>query len=366
MANSGSFTTNTYGSLNRGLKFEWSISSSNASANTVTIKWTLKGTGSTSNNWYWSRGFSVTIDGTKVFSSNTETKLYSGTLVGSGTTTIKNASGKKFTASAKGAIYSYSVNVSGSGSWTLPTLAVSPTRPTSISATGGAGGRWVNVSDPKFNASWSGATRGTYTISGYTVEVAKYGTNTWSNTGTVSTSATSGSVTNRKISGISIKGGDQVQLRIGMKTTDGQSWGYTVWGSTFKVYSVPVAPTTLSVPSSVEIDSGFNVTWSGAKAGSNGLSGYDLQVRAHNGSSWTDWVNVLTKKNQTSYSVASIKNLTVSGVSYSTNGENVKFQYRVRAYDGQIGYSSWKTSGEVKILINAPTTPRKFNYKWNK
>ena len=155
-------------------------------------------------------------------------------------------------------------------------------------------------------------------------------------------------------------GGDKIQVRIGLKTTNGTWWGHSYWGGVLNVYSSPTAPSTFSSPTSVEIDSGFNLTWSGATAGSNGIAGYDLEARAYNGSSWTGWTRIFSASNQSSYSVSKIKNLSVNGVSYSNNGENVKFQYRIRTSDGIIATSGWKESNQIRILINNPTTPRKF------
>lgn len=203
---------------------------------------------------------------------------------------------------------------------------------------------------------------GTYVINEYSIDVAVYGTNNWWNTGSVWTSDTGGSAT-RTINGA--VGGQKYQVRVGMKTSDGRWWNHTYWNGTLNVYSSPTAPTTFSAPSSVEIDSGFNLTWGGATAGSNGIAGYDLEARAYNGSSWTGWVRIFSAKNQTSYSIAKIKDLTVNGVNYSKNGERVKFQYRIRTSDGIVAVSGWKESVTISILINSPTTPRKFKYKWS-
>lgn len=119
MASSGSFNTSNYNG--RYVKFEWSISSQSIADNKTTISWTLKGAGEASSGWYMSAPFKVIIEGETVYSSSTRIKLYNGTLVASGTKTIAHGSnGKKtFTASATAAIYSGSVNCSGSGSWDL-------------------------------------------------------------------------------------------------------------------------------------------------------------------------------------------------------------------------------------------------------
>ena len=360
MSESGSFNSGGY--QGRYLEFNWWIEEKNSSGNWIRIGWNLIPRGGSAT-WYNTRSITVNIDGEQVFYAGSgTTRSYKNTIFASGSKTLYNAGGRVFSASTSGDIYVWGRNNAvGSGSWTLPTLAISPTLPNYISVTGGAGGSWVNKNDPKFSVSWSGATSGTYTIAEYSIDVAKYGTNNWGNTGSVYTSSTSGSAT-RTISGAS--GGEKYQVRVGMKTSDGTWWNHTYWGGVLIVYSSPTAPTTLSVPSSVEIDSGFNITWSGAKAGSNGIAGYDLEARAYNGSSWTDWVRILNCKNQSSYSVSKIKDLSINGVSYSKNGASIKFQYRVRTSDGLIATSSWKDSGQIGITINSPTVPRKFINQW--
>ncbi len=96
----------------------------------------------------------------------------------------------------------------------------------------------------------------------------------------------------------------------------------------------------------------------GAKAGSNGIGGYDLEIRAYNGNSWTDWTRLLNCANQTSYSSKSPKSLSVSGVSYAKYEEKVQFQYRIRTSDGTVGVSDWVVK-TMTILIHTPTVPRK-------
>lgn len=289
------------------------------------------------------------------------------TIMISGSTTIYHTSAKtigfSFNINFQNGIY-YSglgrvYNIGASGSLDLPQLAVNPTLPTWVDVSGGAGGAWVNKDNPTFNVSWGGATCGTYYIDAYSVDVAKYGQNNWADTGTEWVSNSGGGNVSRNIaSAFGVNGGDKIQVRIGMRTNNGTWWGHTYWGGVLNVYSSPTAPTTFIAPTSVEIDQGFNLTWSGAKAGSNGIAGYDLQARAYNGSSWTGWETVFSCKNQTSYSVSKIKNLTVNGVNFSNNGENIKFQYRIRTSDGQIATSDWKESSQIGIKINSPSTPR--------
>lgn len=123
MANNGSFNTSGYDG--RYLTFSWSVQSQSVANNTTKIAWQLKGAGTGSASWYKAGNFKVVIDGSTVYSSSTRINLYNGTLVASGTYTFThNSNGaKRFTASAEAGIYTVAVNCTGSGSFTLPTIA---------------------------------------------------------------------------------------------------------------------------------------------------------------------------------------------------------------------------------------------------
>lgn len=245
---------------------------------------------------------------------------------------------------------------SGSSSVWLPQLAVDPTPPNSVSVSGGSSG-WLNKDSPLFNVSWSGASAGTATIYGYSIDVSKDNWGNSTNVGYVETGNTYGSANNVSASAVGLNGGETIRIRVGINSSYGWK-GHGYWGGTFKVYSRPSAPSTFNVPANQEIDTSFNITWSGASAGSNGIAGYDLEIRAYNGSSWTDWVRLWNCVNKTSYPSGSPKSLSVNGVSYANYGESVKFQYRIRTSDGIIATSDWVTK-TMNILINKPTVPRK-------
>ena len=125
MASSGSFNTSAYDG--RYLKFSWSVQSQSVANNTTKISWRLEGAGTGSVSWYKAGNFKVVIDGTTVYSTgeNDRINLYNGTLVASGTYTLThNSSGaRSFTASAQAGIYTYAVNCTGSGTFSLPTIA---------------------------------------------------------------------------------------------------------------------------------------------------------------------------------------------------------------------------------------------------
>lgn len=122
MASSGYFNTSAYSG--RYLQFLWSTQSRNIANNTTTIAWTLKGAGN-AEEWYNSGNFKVVIAGETVFSSADRIRLENGTVVATGTYTLKhNADGSRsFTASAQAGIYTVAVNCSGSGTFELDSIA---------------------------------------------------------------------------------------------------------------------------------------------------------------------------------------------------------------------------------------------------
>lgn len=122
MATSGTISTNDFNG--RYLAFTWALSSQDVETNSSVISWSLRGAGGSPEPYYDSGAFKVVINGVTVFQSTTRIKLYNGTLVASGSATINHdASGEKtFAASIQGAIYYTSVNVSGSASFSLPTI----------------------------------------------------------------------------------------------------------------------------------------------------------------------------------------------------------------------------------------------------
>lgn len=105
---------------NRYLQFHWERTSIDVAAQTSTIYWYLTMWG-TNTSQVTCEPFQILIDGEQIYYSNTRTKYGLYEEVADGYTTIKhNPDGTKtFTVTVKGAIYSSSYNVSGSGSFTL-------------------------------------------------------------------------------------------------------------------------------------------------------------------------------------------------------------------------------------------------------
>ena len=123
MASSGSFNTGGYSG--RYLRFEWSVKSQSVAANSTVIHYVLKGAGGSTTSWYQSGNFKLVIDGRTVYSSSTRIRLYNGTVVAEGDFTLNHTSDgtRSFNAYAEAGIYTVAVNCSGSGSWSLPTIA---------------------------------------------------------------------------------------------------------------------------------------------------------------------------------------------------------------------------------------------------
>ena len=122
MVNSGSF--NTSGFENRYLTFSWEIISQDIANNTTTIFWSIKGAGKAISGWYWLGTLKIKINDEYVYNQSADVKLYEGTVVKTGTYTIKhNDDGSKtFTANVEAAIYTTALNCYGNGSWELPTI----------------------------------------------------------------------------------------------------------------------------------------------------------------------------------------------------------------------------------------------------
>ena len=102
----------------------WVEKSQSIADNETTIDWTLKGyrtDGATG--MITCGGFKVVIDGTTVYTKSTDYRVdvYNGTVVASGSLTIKHGSDgtKQFTTYVEAAIYYYAVNCSGSDTFTL-------------------------------------------------------------------------------------------------------------------------------------------------------------------------------------------------------------------------------------------------------
>ena len=129
---SGSFNTTGYSDAYSPdyYVFSWSLSSQSIVDNTSTITWSVVAAGGSTSGYYNTvRERYVTVNGVTQSASDAQV-TYNGTKPFSGTTVIKHDTNGKgsFTASCGGAFeIGGSYNSTGSGSWTLPTIARSTT-----------------------------------------------------------------------------------------------------------------------------------------------------------------------------------------------------------------------------------------------
>lgn len=125
MALSGNFSTNKYTTSSHGtigLNLSWTATQS-IENNTSKISWTLKSNGSMSSSYYVQAGpVTVTINGTKVLNTTSRFSMHGGGgYKKSGTITVSHGSdgSKSVSMSVKAAIYSASVNCTGSKTYSL-------------------------------------------------------------------------------------------------------------------------------------------------------------------------------------------------------------------------------------------------------
>lgn len=123
MASSGSITTNE--KEGRSITLSWTLSSQSVANNTSTIKWTLKGSGSSGgSSWVMAGAFKAVINGKTVYSSDARIQLKRDQIISSGTTTIThNTDGtKSFSLSCEAGVYTYAISVRANGTHTLNTI----------------------------------------------------------------------------------------------------------------------------------------------------------------------------------------------------------------------------------------------------
>lgn len=131
MATSGTCQTNAY--EGRYIQVSWSLSSQNVSGCYSTINYTVSAAGGSG--WFMTGPVTVTFGGQIVYSLTSRVHQYAGILATGSIRVNHNTSNGagSLSASIKAAIYTASVNCTGSGSWDLPTIArgseftVSPT-----------------------------------------------------------------------------------------------------------------------------------------------------------------------------------------------------------------------------------------------
>ena len=119
MALNGTVNTTAYDG--RYYELSWTATQSIAD-NKSTIHWTLSAKGK-AGQWYAERTLKVVLAGSTVFSKTERVARYDGVIdTGSVTVSHNNQGEKSFSISIEGAVYTSSVNVEGSGNFTLDTI----------------------------------------------------------------------------------------------------------------------------------------------------------------------------------------------------------------------------------------------------
>lgn len=159
MATSGSFNTSGY--QGRYLTFSWSEKSQSIANNTTTISWTLKGAGAAESTYYYTRNIKLVIDGETVYtfggSSSSYISLHNGTVVASGTYTIKhnNDGTRDFTVYAEAGIYVWAVNCTGTETFSLDDIPRATTLDSLSCATSYFTGKLTYKYTPKSSACYN-------------------------------------------------------------------------------------------------------------------------------------------------------------------------------------------------------------------
>lgn len=124
-------------------------------------------------------------------------------------------------------------------------------------------------------------------------------------------------------------------------------------------YIYPTAPTWCNIsPNPCGINEAPIITWGGANAGSSGQLFYDVEVRSsRSNGGWTNWFRISNSQSHTSYQEIILKNMNVDG---QTPFIGVKYQYRIRVWDGIHGASGWTNSPELSVGFGSPTPPTKY------
>lgn len=103
--------------------------------------------------------------------------------------------------------------------------------------------------------------------------------------------------------------------------------------------TAPTTPGSITVPSTINGGETVTISWTASTDAEGNLEGYELERSTNGGTSW----NNIYKGNATS---------TTNTVPFGT--ESV--MYRVRAYDSENLYSSYKSSSQVTVINNNPPT----------
>lgn len=227
--------------------------------------------------------------------------------------------------------------------WASRTTACSAPTSCSVNAT---------LSEGNVTLSWSGASGGiNNTISSYEIQYSDSADNinwgAWSALTTVTTTATSGSVS---VAPPSTRGHYR-RFQVRTRGTAGASY-YSAWkvsSNSVRRNTVPSPATTAVASPSNYSDETITLTWSGASGGTSAIKGYQIASRTStDNSTWSSW-NVLTTLI-----------LPASGGSYNPNVSRIPgtyTQFGIWTIDNLDVYSSEKISNSIYCDITACVAP---------
>lgn len=124
-------------------------------------------------------------------------------------------------------------------------------------------------------------------------------------------------------------------------------------------YIAPGVPTWCNIsPNPCSINAAPTITWGGATAGSSGRILYDVEVRSSTPTGgWTNWLRIANSQTATSY-----QEIVLSGMNVNNQKPfaGVKYQYRIRVWDGVQTASGWINSPELVVGFINPSPPTSY------
>lgn len=147
--------------------------------------------------------------------------------------------------------------------------------------------------------------------------------------------------------------GSQFQFRALASNSVGSATTKTVTVSCAKK---PTAPSSFHItPNPMRRTQPLSLTWGASSAQDGTLSGYEISVRYHNGSSWSGWDVLAAAVQGTSYTT------TPSDYSFFTMRPRGQLEYRVRAQNSYGLYSDFST---FSVIIKGGLAYLKVNDVW--
>lgn len=123
-------------------------------------------------------------------------------------------------------------------------------------------------------------------------------------------------------------------------------------------YVAPTAPTWINIsPNPCSVKEQSLLTWGGAKAGSNGILHYDVEVQAlQTNGDWTEWERLADAQSKTSYQNIAPINMNIKGQKPYIG---IQYRFRVRSSDSYYAVSAWVYK-ILNVSFGSPTAPTSY------